>query len=493
MNPRRAVVVGAGPSGLAAAHELAALGCNPIVLEKGTSVGGLARTEEHRGFRFDMGGHRFFTKSAEVQGFWERILGADFVVRKRLSRIYYRGRFFNYPLDVRNAVGGLGLFESVRVALSYAYWRAFPFRREETFEQWVTNRFGRRLFRTFFETYTEKVWGLPCSEIRSEWAAQRIRNLSLARVIASFFRRPGVSVRSLVEEFHYPRLGPGMMWSAVAQAVRAGGGDVRLGADVTRIHRRGTTVTTVELASGEEVGGATFLFSMPVGEWVAKLDPPAPEDVAAAARDLRHRAFLTVCLIVDSKDLFPDNWIYVHDPGVRVARIQNFGNWSPDMVPDPSASSLGLEYFCDEGDDLWTRPDHELIALATEEIGRIGLLKSGRVTEGVVFRVPAAYPIYDATYARHLATIRRFVDGFTNCRMIGRNGLHRYNNQDHAMLTGFAAARSLALGVPADLWSLSDDPEYLEESEPAAGGSRTRRWFRLSPLLKQAAAAILFR
>jgi protoporphyrinogen oxidase len=466
------VVVGAGPAGLTAAYELGRLGVHPVVLEKGARVGGLARTENHRGFHFDMGGHRFFTKVRQVEAIWREVLGAELLRRPRLSRIFYNGRYVSYPLKPGNALRALGVGEAALVALSYVRWQLFPHRREDTFEQWVTNRFGQRLFRIFFKTYTEKVWGVSCTELKAEWAAQRIRDLSLKSAVLNMLVQPKQTITTLIEEFDYPRLGPGMMWSAMRDTIVRRGGAVDLDAEVVRITRDGTRVTSVGVAAagGERtVAGTHFISSMPVTELVARLDPPAPEDVRTAAAALRYRDFLTVCLIVDRPDLFPDNWIYVHDPDVRVGRIQNFKNWSPDMVPDASKTSLGLEYFCDEGDALWRAPDAELIALATREVERLGLARAADVSDGCVVRVPKAYPIYDAAYREHLDRVRRYVDGFANLQTIGRNGLHRYNNQDHAMLTGMLAVRNLMLGERNDLWSVNTEQEYHEEvREPVA-------------------------
>jgi protoporphyrinogen oxidase len=467
-SPGRAgvVVIGAGPAGLTAARELARRGLAPVVLEKDGIVGGLARTEQYKGFQFDMGGHRFFTKVDEVQKIWRDVLGADFLRRPRMSRIYYNRRFFNYPLKPFNALWGLGIGRSLLVVLSYLYWQLFPYREEHTFEQWVTNRFGRRLFETFFKTYTEKVWGIPCSELRAEWAAQRIKDLSLRSAVVSMFLKPRRTIKTLIEEFDYPRLGPGMMWRAVTEEINRHGGAVRLHREVVGIRRTGTRVDTVVVAGErgeEEVAGDHFLSSMPVTELVLRLSPPAPEPVREAARRLSYRDFLTVCLIVDRPDPFPDNWIYVHSPEVKVGRIQNFRSWSPEMVPDPAKASLGLEYFCSEGDALWTMPDAELIRLGKEELERIGLARASEITDGCVFRVPKAYPVYDATYREHLDTVRRFVDGLENLQTIGRNGLHRYNNQDHAMLTGLLAVHNLTEGARHDLWSVNTEPEYHEE------------------------------
>ena len=462
----RHVVIGAGPAGLTAARELAQQGRSVVVLEQAAIVGGLARTESYKGFHFDMGGHRFFTKVDEVQKIWQQVLGSDFLRRPRLSRIYYDGRFFHYPLKPLNALAGLGLWRALLVVLSYLRWQFFPYKEERTFEQWVTNRFGRRLFLTFFKTYTEKVWGIPCSELRAEWAAQRIKDLSLRSAVVAMFVKPRTTIKTLIEEFDYPRLGPGMMWRATADEIRRAGGEVRLGAEVTEIRRTGRRVDGVVVTGprGEEpVRGDQFLSSMPVTALVLRLSPPAPDAVREAARRLTYRDFLTVCLIVDRPDPFPDNWIYVHSPEVKVGRIQNFRSWSPDMVPDPTKASLGLEYFCSEGDALWTMADAELIRLGKEELERIGLARASEISDGCVFRVPKAYPVYDADYREHLDTVRGFVDGLENLQTIGRNGLHRYNNQDHAMLTGLLAVRNLEGGARHDLWSVNTEPEYHEE------------------------------
>jgi protoporphyrinogen oxidase len=464
----RFVVIGAGPAGLTAAWELAKRGYLPIVLEQCARVGGLARTESYRGFRFDLGGHRFFTKEASVLAVWQEVLGADFLTRPRLSRIYYDGKFFAYPLEPANALRGLGLVATLRVLLSYIRWHLFPHRPETTFEHWVTNRFGGYLFRTFFKAYTEKVWGVPCSELKAEWAAQRIKDLSLATAALNMFIRPRRTVKTLIEEFHYPRLGPGMMWEAMREAVERRGATVATEAEVVGVHREGRRVVGVEVARNgtrEVIAGTHFISSMPLTELVARLDPPAPEAVRQAARALRYRDFLTVCLIVDRGDLFPDNWIYVHDPGVRVGRIQNFKNWSPDMVPDPTKTTLGLEYFCNAGDDLWDAPDEQLVALARREVEAIGLAPAAAVVDGCVMRVSKAYPIYDSAYADHVGVIRAFVDDLENLQTTGRNGLHRYDNQDHAMLTGMLAVRNAVDAESFDLWAVNTDAEYHEEIE----------------------------
>jgi protoporphyrinogen oxidase len=365
-----------------------------------------------------------------------------------------------------NALLGLGIWESLRCGFSYLAARLHPRRPEEDFETWVSNRFGRRLFETFFQTYTEKVWGIPCGEIRAEWAAQRIRGLSLTSLVLNALRPRGKldkqkAIKTLIHEFQYPRRGPGMMWNRTRELVEARGSRVLMNSPVERIRWEPGRVTSVE-AAGQAHRGEHFLSSMPIRDLIRSLAPEPPQYLLRATADFNYRDFLTVALMVRGRELFPDNWIYVHDPRVQVGRIQNYNNWSPEMVPDPETTCLGLEYFCNEGDALWRMPDAELIELGSREIGRLGLIDPGKVFDGTVVRVPKAYPVYDGTYQRGLEAVREFLVGVPNLQLMGRNGMHRYNNQDHSMLTAMLAARNI-LGARYDLWQVNVDSDYLEE------------------------------
>jgi protoporphyrinogen oxidase len=484
---KRGFVIGAGPAGLTAAHELRRLGIHPTILEATAEIGGISQTAVYKGYRFDIGGHRFFTKMAAVQQFWEELLKEEFLLRPRLSRIYYDGKFFDYPLNPGNVLRGLGPIEAVRVGLSYLTAQLTRSGRpEHTFEEWVTSRFGRRLFDIFFKSYTEKVWGIPCSEIDSQWASQRLRDLDLSVILKNMLlgagrRSNGELVATLIEQFHYPRYGPGQMWERCAERLATQGVDILRRQRVERIVHEGGRVRSV-LARGSD-GSETefradcFVSTMPVRELVHAFDPPLPKEMTRAADTLRYRDFLTVGLIIDQPDLFPDNWIYVHSDTVKVGRIQNFKNWSPDMVPDPATTSLGLEYFVQEMDDLWCAPDDELIDLGRRECAALGLIDPNDILDGTVIRMPKAYPVYDSEYRDAIALIREGLEGFSNLELIGRNGQHRYNNQDHSMMTGILAARNLAGEGSYNVWSPNLDSDYHEEMVSPVG----RREDRLVP------------
>jgi len=460
-----AVIVGAGPAGLTCAFELLRQGIQPCVFEKDGMVGGIARTEIYRDYRFDVGGHRFFTKDKNIQQLWESMMGRYFLRVPRISSIYYRGKYFKYPIEPFDVIVKLGFLEIILTGFSYIQARLHPYKKEETFEQWVTNRFGKHLYRTFFKTYTEKIWGIPCHLIHAEWAAQRIKGLSIITALThALFRNDGI--KSLIKEFSYPILGPGMMWERFRQSIKEGGGKVETKSIVTRFCRTGSRIDSVHVERDKQqfdIAGDYFISSMPLTELVRSFYPPPPEDVLNAVNHLHHRAFMLVALIVNSSSVFPDNWIYIHSPHVKVGRIQNFKNWSGKMVPDAGKTSLGMEYFCDEGDALWNLPDGDLITLAANELEILDLVKKSSIEDGVVIRQPKAYPIYDHGYREYLGIIRKFIDTIENLQVIGRNGLHRYNNQDHSMRTGLLAARNLA-GGNHDLWQVNTDSSYYEDS-----------------------------
>jgi protoporphyrinogen oxidase len=470
------VVIGAGPAGLTAAYVLARQGVNATVLEADSVVGGISRTVERDGWRFDIGGHRFFTKVGAVERLWFEILGEDdFLVRPRLSRIFYNGSFFDYPLKPFNALRGLGIVQAVLCMLSYAWARIRPPKDQSTFEGWTAGRFGYRLYRIFFKTYTEKVWGVSANDIQADWAAQRIKNLSLGKAVVNALlpRRNQKDITSLIEEFHYPRYGPGMMWERAHELVEAEGCKVLLETPVTRIERRdGRAVAVVAERGGASTRypASQIVSSMPISELARAMDPPPPAEVLAAADDLTYRAHITVALVVPEEHGFPDNWIYVHSPDVVLGRIQNFGSWSPGMVKH-GRTCLGLEYFVWEDDELWRTSDEELVELGKRELAALGLVDPSRVEAGYVVRMPKAYPMYDDRYKANVETIRRWLEqNVPNVIPVGRNGMHKYNNQDHSMLTAMLAAENI-LGADHDIWSVNVEADYHEEKAAAPASS----------------------
>jgi protoporphyrinogen oxidase len=474
-------VIGAGPAGLTAAYCLAKEGRSVIVIERDALyVGGISRTVDYKGFLFDIGGHRFFSKSKEVVALWREILPDDFIERPRLSRIYYNGKFFSYPLKAFEALLKLGVFTSAACLVSYALAKTFPVKQARTFHEWVRNQFGERLFQIFFKTYTEKVWGMSCDEISADWAAQRIKGLSLMAAVMNGLsrslrlsrKRPGAAdigadtVKTLIESFQYPRKGPGMMWQAAARKIIAHGGRILMGRELIGLEfdaiRNCWQIEIEGHDGGREIYTAGHVVSSaPLRELVERIKP-VPISLLHA-RALRYRDFLTVALMVRKGELFPDNWIYIHDPSVKVGRVQNFGSWSPEMVP-AGMNCLGLEYFCFEGDGLWNAPDGDLIALAKEEVAKIGLVSPDDVVDACVVRQAKAYPVYDEDYRDNVAAIRLDLEGsYPTLHVVGRNGMHRYNNQDHAMMTAMLTVRNILAGEPIyDVWNVNEDAEYHE-------------------------------
>jgi protoporphyrinogen oxidase len=463
---------------LTAAYTLAKERIPVTVLEADPQyVGGISRTVEYKGFRFDIGGHRFFSKSKEIEDLWTELLPEDMLERPRLSRILYRGKFYSYPLKAAEALWKLGFIESFLCGISYLRARLRPVPDARNLEDWVTNQFGQRLYRTFFKTYTEKVWGVSCKEISADWAAQRIKGLSLASAIKNALlprrsrRDRAAQVKTLIQAFRYPRYGPGMMWATAAAKVEELGGEVRMGQRVSACRwDEGTRQWTVVCEPGSNTLTADHVISSaPMAELVRSISPPFSEEGQHAAASLRYRDFLTVALISRGRTTLADNWIYIHDPDIRAGRVQNFRSWSPYMVPDDSHSCYGLEYFCFEGDEIWSMPDADLIELARRELGRTGIARSETVVDGCVVRQPKAYPFYDRDYTAHVATIRGEIErSYPQLHLVGRNGMHRYDNQDHAMMTGILAARNIAAGRQLyDLWLVNQDAEY-HEAGPAS-------------------------
>ncbi len=494
------VVIGAGPAGLTAAYELMQRGVAATILEADDVVGGISRTVVRDGYRFDLGGHRFFTKVQVVDDLWFEILGADeFLRRPRMSRVYYRGKLYDYPLRAVNVLRNLGPVEAVRCMSSY-FWTRYVRRPSDvsTLEGYVVSNYGWRLYRHFFNTYSEKVWGVPASEISADWGAQRIKGMSiwdaakdaLTPKFVKARRAKSSQITSLIEEFNYPKYGPGQMWERCAEIVTSRGAALEFDRRVTRITRDAdgaTSVTAVDGAGTEHVHPCTHVISsMPFGALVRAMDPPAPDEVIAAADGLGYRNHLTVALVLPQEYSFPDNWIYVHDPEVEVGRIQNFGSWSPYMVQE-GRTCLGLEYFMSESDETWRRPDDELIAQAKREIQMLGLADASRVEAAYVARMPKAYPVYDEHYADNVEVLRKWLTvNVPNVLPTGRNGMHRYNNQDHSMLTAMLSVDNI-FGAEHDIWAVNVEAEYHEEKAASPSPNGRSGSGRDAPIIPRAA------
>ncbi|MEI8126223.1 MAG: NAD(P)/FAD-dependent oxidoreductase [Actinomycetota bacterium] len=471
------VVIGAGPAGLTAAYDIVKRGGSVLVFEADKVVGGISRTVERDGWRFDIGGHRFFTKVAAVEALWHEILpDDDFLLRPRMSRIFYDGKYYDYPLKASNALKNLGIVEAILCVVSYVWARVHPPKDQTNYEGWLVARFGWRLYRRFFKTYTEKVWGVPVNQMPADWAAQRVKSLSLGAAIINALlpKRKQTDITSLIEEFQYPKYGPGMMWEKCTELIESLGGSVVLNAKVVGIahDQRGANSVTIELSDGSivEQAASHVISTMPMSQLVDVFVPPLPKTVSDAGHDLHYRDFLTVALVVPEDISFPDNWIYIHASEVKVGRIQNFGSWSPFLVKE-GRTCLGLEYFVFEGDQLWTSSDEDLIERGKKELLYLGLIKDTEIVEqGFVFRMPKAYPYYDSTYKANVATISDFLqESIPNVHLIGRNGMHKYNNQDHSMMTALLTVDNI-YGAQHDIWAVNVEEEYHETSGSSGTG-----------------------
>jgi len=491
------VVIGGGPAGLTAARRLAEAGDPVVVLEADSVVGGISRSVERDGWRFDIGGHRFFTKVKPVEDFWHEVLPPeDFLLRPRMSRIFYEGKFYDYPIKLGNALSNLGVVEAFLCGLSFLWVRIRPPRDLTTLEGYIVSNYGWRFYHHFFKTYNEKVWAVPASEISADWGAQRIKGMSLWDAVWEPIRSSVIGKRrdkskqvtSLIEEFEYPKFGPGMMWEHCADQVTAMGGTVRLDTEVTGVHVEDGAAVAVTVVSGgttERIDASHVISSMPLTSLARIVDPPVSDEVLAAAADLHYRDFLTVALVVPVERGFPDSWIYIHSPDVKVGRIQNFGSWSPYLVKD-GRTCLGMEYFVFEGDEMWECSDDELVALATKELAHIGLVEPSDVEVGYVVRMPKAYPVYDDAYRDNVDVIRRWFESHApNVHPVGRNGMHKYNNQDHSMYTAMLTVENIH-GAHNDIWSVNVEEEYHEEHDGRSGpdtGSGSGSTGRDAPIL----------
>ncbi len=533
MQDKTAIIIGAGPAGLTAAYELLEKpGIRPVIYESSSYIGGISKTVAYKGNRIDIGGHRFFSKSDRVMRWWLQLLplqgkpsrddllldrpselspdpGAPdpeqqdlvMLIRHRLSRIFFLRKFFTYPVSFNSeTLFNLGMLRTVRIILSYARIRLFPIRPERSLEHFFVNRFGWELYKTFFRDYTEKVWGLPCTKIRPEWGAQRIKGLSIVTVLLHALkriaRRDGLSQKnvetSLIEKFFYPKLGPGQLWEEVARRICERGGAIHMNHPVVGVDHSESRVLAVRVkdeATGEikTVKADYVLSTMPVRDLIASLSGTVPDDVRASAAGLEYRDFLTVGLLVKRikltnttkiktiNGIIPDNWIYIQEKDVKIGRVQLFNNWSPYLVKDPDTVWMGLEYFCTEGDELWSKQDSDMIQLAVSELVKIGFIDAQSVLDGVVIRQPKAYPAYFGTYDQ-FSTIRAFTDRLDNLFLIGRNGMHRYNNQDHSMLSAMMAVENIRTGSTAkdNIWSVNAEQEYHEHQKSASDPTASR-------------------
>ncbi|MFZ5802788.1 MAG: FAD-dependent oxidoreductase [Candidatus Omnitrophota bacterium] len=455
---KKTVVMGAGPAGLTCAYELARQQAQVSVIDEQAEPGGLCRTLRRKSYLFDIGGHRFLTHHPEILALWEKFLGEDLLRVPRSSKILFEGKTFEYPLSFLNALSGLGIPESLTCLLSYFASKRARHIDESNFEGWMVKRFGRRLFQIFFESYTEKVWGIPCASISSDWARQRIQDLTLETMIRrAFLPRKPSGFKTLTREFLYPRLGPGQFFQRLHQETARLGAAFHLQCRVEKIHTGNTGIEGISVRDheGQEafIPGDFFFSSIPISEFIRMMEPQAPADIVQASARLHFRSLIAVYLIFNIRDLFPEHWLYIHSPEVKLGRIQNYKNWSPAMVPNFAQTSLGLEYFVDEGDALWKTDNQALLQMGLDELEHLGFKVKKHFVDGFVVRVPNTYPVYGPGYQEILDELRRYMENFKNIQLMGRSGLFRYGNLDSAMMMGLRAARNF-LANEKPLWTI---------------------------------------
>lgn len=463
-------ILGAGRAGLAAAYTLTQQGQTVVVAEQDSKVGGLAKSIEYQGFILDLGPHRFYTKILPVIKLWNEVLGSDRVTVSRLTRIYYSGKYFSYPLKALEVLFALGLVENIRIFFSYLAAKLLPNRHPGNFSEWVTAKFGKRLFEIFFEAYTEKLWGIPCTEISAEWAAQRIKGLSLLKALRTAFFGSDGKVKSPIDQFQFPRLGSGQLYDKISDYLLEKNQEILLNTEVVRVHEYNNRVTQLTLRNrhtGVEstVGCSAVISSVPLNTLVEKMILPRPcKQILLLARSLKFRNTILVYLIVEGSQLFPDNWLYINEPSVSVGRVTNFANWSPQMLPNHHQTPLCCEYWCNFGEPIWQQPEAELLSLAEQELRKIGLLRNEKIAAGFAVRLPRTYPIYAGDYKHILSEIKTYIKQFENLQVVGRYGAFKYNNQDHSLLMGILAAQNVLSPGKHNLWEVNPDSEYVEEA-----------------------------
>ena len=485
-------ILGAGPAGLAAAYTLTKMGQPVVVVERDNCVGGLAKSFEYQGFILDYGPHRFYTKLAPVLQLWNEVLGDEQVTVNRLTRIYYRGKYFNYPLKVKQVLVTLGWVETLNILTSYLQARLFPNRHPKNFAEWVTAQFGQRLFEIFFQGYTEKLWGISCTEISTDWAAQRIKGLSLFKAVRNAILGNDGKVKNLVDQFQFPRLGSGQLYDQIADYLQQHHQPILLNTEVIAVHQNQLKVTHVTLRNRQTqeektVSCKSVISSIPITTLVQQIQSPPPPTVTKAAKCLKFRNTVLVYLILEGGAVFPDNWLYINDPRVKLGRVTNFANWSPEMLPNSHQTPLCCEYWCNFNDDLWQASEAELQAMAEEDLRTINLIQHQKVLNGLVIRLPRTYPIYAGEYKQALTELQAYFQQFKNLQLIGRYGAFKYNNQDHSLLMGILAAENLMTPNKHNLWNVNSDSEYVEEAHSKATTttakitppSRRRKWVQV--------------